>query len=78
MNMDSAAIFLASSILLALGFVALIIAVVFINNVLHKYWKPVNLFTPDSWKAFNPPPQFMNKEDVDKMNKDKKNERTLG
>ena len=73
MNMDQAAIFLASSILLALGFVALIIAAVFINNVLHKYWKPVNIFTPESWKAFNPPShQFINKEDLDKINKDKK------
>jgi hypothetical protein len=53
--MDQAAVFLAGSILTALGFIVFVIAVVIINNILHKYWKPVSLFTPDSWKGFNPP-----------------------
>lgn len=68
MTMDQAAVFLAGSILIAIGFTIMIAAVVFINNMLHKYWKPVSLFTPDSWKAFNPPPQFVDQE----INKDKK------
>jgi hypothetical protein len=55
MDMDQAAVFLAGSILTALGFIVFVIAVVIINNILHKYWKPVSLFTPDSWKGFNPP-----------------------
>jgi hypothetical protein len=55
MDMDQAAVFLAGSILTALGFLVIIAAVVLVNNVLHKYWKPVKMFTPDSWKGFNPP-----------------------
>jgi hypothetical protein len=68
MNMDQAAIFLAGSILISLGFTCIIVAVVFVNNVLHKYWKPVNIFTPDSWKAFNPPPsQFASQEELERV-----------
>lgn len=63
--MDQSAVFLAGSILTALGFVVVFGAVVVINNLLHKYWKPVRIFTPDSWQI-NPPiyaqDQKMNKE----------------
>jgi hypothetical protein len=55
MDIHQAAVFLAGSILTALGFVIIVIAAVTINNILHKYWKPVKMFTPDSWKGFNPP-----------------------
>jgi hypothetical protein len=55
MDIDQSATFLAGSILTALGFVVIIIAVIFVNNILHKYWKPVRMFTPDSWKGFFPP-----------------------
>lgn len=69
MNMDQAAVFLAGSILIALGFTVIIAALVVVNNILHKHWKPVSIFTPDSWKAFNPPPpQFVDQETT----KDKK------
>ena len=54
MNMDQAAVFLAGSILTALGFIVVFGAVIVINNILHKYWKPVKIFTPDSWNL-NPP-----------------------
>lgn len=55
MNVESAATVLAGTILTILSFVVITIGVVAINNILHKYWKPVKLFTPDSWKGFNPP-----------------------
>lgn len=55
MTMDQAAVFLAGSILVAVGFTVVIAAAVFVNNILHRYWKPVSIFTPESWKAFNPP-----------------------
>ena len=55
MDMNQAAVFLGGSILIMLGFVVVIIGLVTINNILHKYWKPVKIFHPDSWKAFNPP-----------------------
>jgi hypothetical protein len=46
---------LAGSILTGLAFIVFVITAVVINNIIAKYWKPVKLFTPDSWKAFNPP-----------------------
>jgi hypothetical protein len=55
MDMDHAATWLAGSILLMLGVVVLVIGIVIINNILHKFWKPIKLFTPDSWTGFNPP-----------------------
>jgi hypothetical protein len=55
MSIEQAGTFLTGSILYALGFVIVFIAVVAINNILHKFWKPVKMFTPDSWKGFNPP-----------------------
>ena len=58
MDMTQAATFLGASILLMLGVIIVIIGIVIINNIIHKYWKPVNIFTPDSWKAFNPPPVY--------------------
>ena len=64
MDMDQAAVFLAGSILTALGFVVVIIAIVIVNNVLHKYWKPVRMFTSDSFAAFNPPERFATPEDI--------------
>jgi predicted small integral membrane protein len=41
MDIDSAATFLASSILLGLGFIVVGIVLLVINNIFHKYWKPV-------------------------------------
>ena len=55
MDMDNAATWLAGSILLMLGFIVIVSGIVAINNILHKFWKPVKFFTPDSWTAFNPP-----------------------
>lgn len=57
MDMDRAAVFLAGSILITLGFIVVIGAMVIINNLLHKYWKPVRVFTTDSWNIN--PPMFM-------------------
>ena len=55
MDMTQAATFLGSSILLMMGIIVVVIGIVIINNILNKYWKPVNIFTPDSWKGFHPP-----------------------
>ena len=64
MNIDveNAASFLAGSILFSIALVVFIIGCVVVNNIIHKYWKPVNIFTPDSWKGFFPPhypPQYI-------------------
>jgi hypothetical protein len=57
MTIEQASTFLVGSILTAMGFIVIIAAAIFVNNILHKYWKPVKMFTPDSWKGFNPPAQ---------------------
>lgn len=63
MNMDQAAVFLAGSILTALGFLVVIAAIIAINNLLHKYWKPVRIFTSDSWNL-NPPHRFASADEL--------------
>lgn len=40
MTVEQASIFLAGSILTCAGFVIIAIAIVFINNLFAKYWKP--------------------------------------
>lgn len=54
MDMDQAAVWLAGSILTMLGLVTVVAGIIAINNMLHKYWKPVRIFTADSWHI-NPP-----------------------
>ena len=39
MDMDQAAVFLAGSVLVMMGFVVITIGVVAINNIVHRYWK---------------------------------------
>jgi hypothetical protein len=68
MDMDQAAVFLGGSILTMLGFIVVIIGIVAINNIISKFWKPVKIFTADSWFAMNPP-QFINQEPDKKESK---------
>lgn len=63
MDMNQSAVFLAGSILTALGFIVVVAAVVAINNIISKYWKPVRIFTSDSW-SLNPPQRFIDPTDV--------------
>ncbi len=53
MDMNQAAVFLAGSILTMLGFVVIIVGLVVVNNILHKYWKPIKI-----WKFESYPPHF--------------------
>lgn len=41
MDMDQAAVFLAGSILTALGFLVILLAIVMANNIIHRWWKPL-------------------------------------
>lgn len=52
MDIDKAAVFLAGSVLIMLGVIVIVAGSVVINNILHKYWKPVKIFTADSWQPF--------------------------
>ncbi len=49
MDMDQSAVWLAGSILAMLGLIVVVAGVVIINNIIHKYWKPVRIFTEDSF-----------------------------
>lgn len=57
MDMNQAAVFLAGSILTMMGFIVIVVALVIINNIFHRYWKPVKM-----WKFETYPPQFMHQE----------------
>jgi hypothetical protein len=72
MDMDNAATWLAGSILLMLGFIVIVSGIVVINNIIHKFWKPVKFFTPDSWSAFNPPDHMVIKPKSESLSKIKK------
>ena len=41
MDMDQAAVWLAGSILFALGAVVIVAGIVAINNIVHRWWKPL-------------------------------------
>lgn len=49
MDMDQAAVFLAGSILFGLGIICLGITILVLNNIFHKYWKPVRWSILPSW-----------------------------
>ena len=66
MDMDQAAVWLAGSILTTLGFIVVIAGVIVVNNILHKYWKPVRIFTADSWNI-NPPMRYATAEELEKL-----------
>ena len=63
MDMDQAAVFLAGSILTGLGFLIWIGIILFVNNLVHTYWK--------SWGwTFMPqhePVRFMSDEEASKV-----------
>jgi hypothetical protein len=42
MNIEQASNFLVGSILVGVGFIVLVAAIVVINNILSRYWRPVN------------------------------------
>ena len=63
MDIDQAAVFLAGSILTALGFVVIVIAAVVINNIIHRYWKSWG------WKLL---PDYMQKEQKEMVYEDPK------
>jgi len=67
MDIDNAAEILAGSILTGLALVVAIITIVAINNILHKYWKPVRVFTDDSFSHYTTPKRFLSQEEEAKI-----------
>ena len=66
MDMDQAAVFLAGSILTALGFVVVVMGIVVINNIISRYWKPIRIFTEDSWQSFGGSARFAEPQEIEK------------
>jgi cell division protein FtsL len=51
-GMDQAAIWLGASILIMLGLICIVVCAVVINNIFSNYWKPITIFTRDSFSLF--------------------------
>lgn len=66
MNMDSAAVFLAGSILYAIGLIVILAAIIVANNLIHKYWKSFGWTIMPKW-AHEPSPRFATNEEVEKI-----------
>lgn len=60
--MDKAAVFLGGSILMMLGFIVVVAGAIVINNIIHKYWKPVKIWTFESY----PPSVMLQQKDENK------------
>jgi hypothetical protein len=71
MDMDQAAVWLAGSILTMLGMVVIVAGALVINNIIHKFWKPVKIFTADSFQPFSHPPRYATEEELAKIAKEK-------
>jgi len=69
MDIDKSAAFLAGSVLIMLGFVIIVAGCAVINNIIHKYWKPVKIFTADSWQPFGGTslPRYATEEELAKI-----------
>ena len=71
MDMDSAAVFLAGSILYALSGIVILIAVVVANNILHKFWKSFGWKFFGDWYHNHPSPRFAEPHELDKSREPK-------
>ena len=64
--MDNAAVFLAGTILYALGSIIILAATIVANNLIHKFWKSFGwTFMPGYW--VNEPPRFATHEETAKI-----------
>ena len=66
MDMDNAAVFLAGTILYAIGILIILTATIIANNLIHKYWKSFG------WQMFpslfhQEPQRFMTPEELAKI-----------
>lgn len=64
--MDNAAVFLAGTILYALGSIIILAATIVANNLIHKFWKSFGwTFMPGYWSS--EPPRFATPEETAKI-----------
>jgi hypothetical protein len=67
MTVESASTFLAATILSGMGFVIICVALVVVNNIFAKYWKPVNLavWLPKSFSM--EPTRFATQDELERI-----------
>jgi len=63
MDVDTAATILAGSILTMLAFIVIVIGIVVINNIFHKYWKPIQ------WMRMLDHPVYVTREELSEKEK---------
>ena len=71
MDMDQAAVFLAGSVLVMMGLVIIVAGFVVINNIIHKYWKPMGWFRSWGLTWDQTPVRFAEPHELDKSNEPK-------
>jgi hypothetical protein len=69
--MDQAAAFLAGSVLTMIAIIVIVAGVVVVNNIIHRYWKPLGWF--NSWMVPTgyPPARFAEPHELDKSGEPK-------
>lgn len=66
MDMDNAAVFLAGTILYAVGSIIILAATIVANNLIHKFWKSFGwTFMPNYWVTESP--RFATQEEAEKI-----------
>lgn len=68
MDLDSYLTFAMASLLISIGTIFIALTLILLNNLVHKYWKPVQFFTKDSW-IFTPPARFADPHEVTPIDK---------
>lgn len=68
--MDSAAVFLAGSILYAIGLLIILAATIVANNIIHKYWKSFGWTFIPYWH--HEQPRFATSEELHNIDQTKK------
>jgi hypothetical protein len=63
MDVDTSATILAGSILTVLSFIVIVIGIVVINNIFHKYWKPIQ------WMRMLDHPVYVTREELSEKEK---------
>ena len=67
MDLETAAAFFNGSLFYMMGFIVIFAGAIVINNLLHKYWKPVRFFTTDSWAMFAHHPRYATEEELTRI-----------
>ena len=65
--MDSAAVFLAGTILYALGFIIILCGVIIANNLIHKFWKSFGWTFIPYWDMQSSSARFATQEEAEKI-----------